>query len=232
MPVVRAEIAWLFGRNLGAMQRDMSGRGFALARTPRFFDAERAFRLKTTIALRRDSKHWAKYPQLGRYAAWLEALVTQALPEESATLTVLEYRYEGAGTTDQTVDRLHADGSYIRSVFTLCGPTTIYREGLGQFSVPHGQTLIMTAMGRARTLGIPCTLHRRPGPGSERAVIVCSFEPSPAGDVQMPPDALFQCGPGRHSVLLVPGPVKPRGGFMPVPETGGRTRAPCRRPHV
>ncbi|MFI5460716.1 MAG: hypothetical protein ACHRXM_35330 [Isosphaerales bacterium] len=40
-----------------------------------------------------------------------------------------------------------------------------------------GQTLVLTALDRARALGVPCTLHRRPGAGPERAVIVCSFEP-------------------------------------------------------
>jgi hypothetical protein len=35
----------------------------------------------------------------------------------------------------------------------------------------------MTAQNRARALRIPCTLHRRPGAGPERAVVVCSFEP-------------------------------------------------------
>src|SRR5262249_47243085 len=30
---------------------------------------------------------------------------------------------------------------------------------------------------RARAVHMPCTLHRRPGAGPERAVIVCSFEP-------------------------------------------------------
>src|SRR5260370_629630 len=43
--------------------------------------------------------------------------------------------------------------------------------------VPGPQTLRMTAFGRARALGVPSTRHRRPGPGPERAVIVCSFEP-------------------------------------------------------
>ena len=32
-------------------------------------------------------------------------------------------------------------------------------------------------MDRARAKGVRCTLHRRPGSGPERAVVVCSFEP-------------------------------------------------------
>ena len=39
----------------------------------------------------------------------------------------LGYRYPGA--EDAEVDRLHADGSYLRSVDTLSGATTIYRDG-------------------------------------------------------------------------------------------------------
>lgn len=42
----------------------------------------------------------------------------------------------------------------------------------------HG--LLMTGMERARSVGVPCTLHRRPGPGPERTVVVCSFEPRSA----------------------------------------------------
>src|SRR5438445_631867 len=39
------------------------------------------------------------------------------------------------------------------------------------------ESLLMTAMDRAHALHVPCTLHRRPGAGPPRAVIVCSFEP-------------------------------------------------------
>jgi hypothetical protein len=77
------------------------------------------------------------------------------------------------------VDKLHADGSYLRSVFTLYGPATIYRDQGAERPVLCGQTLLMTAMDRARARGVPCTLHRRPGAGPERAVIVGSFEPRP-----------------------------------------------------
>ena len=52
-----------------------------------------------------------------------------------------------------------------------------HREAAAIESVPAGQTLLMTAMDRARARGVHCTLHRRPGTGAERAVIVCSFEP-------------------------------------------------------
>jgi hypothetical protein len=86
-------------------------------------------------------------------------------------------RRESANHTDKEVDRLHADGSYIRSVFTLHGPSTVYRDGRTERSVAPGTTIFMTAIGRARTIGVPCTLHRRPGRGMERTVIVCSFEP-------------------------------------------------------
>src|SRR5262249_24485482 len=82
-----------------------------------------------------------------------------------------------AGIVDEEVDRLHMDGSYIRTVHTLYGPTTIYREGKEEWPVPDGQTLLMTAQNRTRAVRVPCTLHRRPGPGPDRAVLVCSFEP-------------------------------------------------------
>ena len=99
------------------------------------------------------------------------------LPDEPLILEALEYRHEPAGYADKTVDALHADGSYLRAIYTLYGPTTVYRDGKVERSVPEGQTLVMTAMARARALGVPCTLHRRPGAGPERAVIVSSFEP-------------------------------------------------------
>ena len=93
----------------------------------------------------------------------------QALPEESFDLVAADFRREQAGCEDKTVDKLHADGSYIRSVCTLYGASTIYRAQGVEHSVPRGQTLLLTAMDRAKALGLPCTLHRRPGPGPERA---------------------------------------------------------------
>jgi hypothetical protein len=160
------------------VRREMSEPGFTLVDTPSLFDESLSFRLrKTRLVMESDGKRWWKYPQLARYGCWLESLLSKALPEESLSLASLEYRHEPAGSVDEEVDRLHADGSYLRSVFTLYGPATIYREGDEQRSVPEGQTLLMTALDRARALHVPCTLHRRPGAGPERAVIVCSFEP-------------------------------------------------------
>jgi hypothetical protein len=71
------------------------------------------------------------------------------------------------------------DGSYIRAVYTLFGPSTVYLDGDAERSVPCGPTLLMTALERCKATGLPCTLHRRPGSGPERAVIVCSFAPRP-----------------------------------------------------
>ena len=157
---------------------ELLGRGFTLVDTPPFFDDGLFHRLKRSkTVLPFHSKRWWKYPQLARYGCWLEEVLTAALPEESVSLAGLEFRHECAGCTDQEVDRLHADGSYIRTVFTPYGPTTVYRDGDTERPVPHGRTLVMTAMDRARALRVPCTLHRRPGAGPERAVIVCSFAP-------------------------------------------------------
>jgi hypothetical protein len=125
------------------------------------------------------AKQWRRFPELARYACWLEALLAAALPEESAPLAVLEHRHEQAGYADAEVDRLHADGSYVRSVCPLFGPVTVYRDGDQLRPVPLLHTLFMTATDRARARGVSCTLHRRPGAGPERAVIVCSFAPRP-----------------------------------------------------
>lgn len=156
----------------------MMGCGFALVETPPFFADGRLLRLrKRRTVLPSDDRRWRRFPQLARYACWLEALLEEALPEEAVSLASLEFRHEPADVVDHQVDRLHADGSYLRSVCTLYGPATIYRDGDIERSVPDGQTLLMTALGRARAVRLPCTLHRRPGAGPERAVIVCSFEP-------------------------------------------------------
>jgi hypothetical protein len=158
----------------------MTGCGFALVDTPPFFDGDLFRRLKRTrTVLPPHDKRWWRFPHLARYACWLEALLGEALPEEVVALTSLEFRYEPAGSEDRVVDRLHADGSYLRSVWTLSGQATVYRDGKVERSVPDGQTLLMTAMGRARAVRLPCTLHRRPGAGPERAVVVCSFAPRP-----------------------------------------------------
>jgi hypothetical protein len=164
----------------------MRGCGFALADTPPFFDdgpLPRLRRRRTVLASH--DKRWRQFPELARYACWLEALLAAALPEEAISLTSLEFRHELAGSEDREVDRLHADGSYLRSAWTLYGPATIYRDRGIERPVPDGHTLLMTAMGRARAVGLPCTLHRRPGAGPGRAVVVCSFEPGseplPAG---------------------------------------------------
>jgi hypothetical protein len=157
---------------------ELLGRGFTLVDTPPFSDDGLLRRLKRSkTVLPSHSKRWWKYPQLAHYGCWLEEYLRAALPEESVSLAALEFRHEPAGCTDQEVDRLHADGSYIRTVFTPYGPTTVYRDDASECPVPHGRTLIMTAMDRARALRVPCTLHRRPGAGPERTVIVCSFVP-------------------------------------------------------
>jgi hypothetical protein len=162
----------------GVVRQDMLERGFALVDTPSLPDdclSPRTKRSRTT--LRSGDKKWWRFPPLARYGCWLEELLGQSLPEEAVCLVSLEFRHERAGLVDQQVDGLHADGSYIRSVLTLYGPTTIYRQGKVEQPVPEGQTLLMTAQDRTRARRIPCTLHRRPGAGAERAVIVCSFEP-------------------------------------------------------
>jgi hypothetical protein len=165
---------------IGSVRLDMLVRGFSLVSTPSFFDDDlfpRLTRRKTVLSYH--AKRWWKYPQLARYACWLERLLNGALPEEHLALAYLEFRNEPAGYTEFIVDRLHVDGSYIRSVCTLDGPTTIYQDGSEERSVPQGQTLLMTAIERSRVLDIPGTLHCRPGAGPERTVIVCSFEPRP-----------------------------------------------------
>ena len=154
----------------------MMGRGFALAPTPLCSDDLLLKELHGgRSAPRPGSKRWWKFPRLNRYGCWLQRLLVEALPEETLRLVDVDVRHEPAGSENPLVDKLHADGSYIRSVWTLYGPTTIYRDGRAELSVPLGLTLVMTAMDRARALGVRCTLHRRPGAGSERAVIVCSF---------------------------------------------------------
>jgi hypothetical protein len=166
------------GTLVAEVRREMSGRGFALVDAPPFCDDGpiRALR-KDRLVLASHDNRWWKYPELARYACWLERLLGRALPEEGVALVALEFRHEEAGAVDEEVDRLHADGSYVRSVCTLHGPSTLYLDDRVERAVPHGQTLLMTAMERARAVGRPCTLHRRPGAGPERAVIVGSFEP-------------------------------------------------------
>jgi len=162
------------------LRQDMRGRGFTLVGTPVFFDDGVLPRLtRARTVLPSHAKLWWKFPQLARYACWLEGLLREALPEEAVSLKSLEYRHEREGLVSEDVDGLHADGGYIRSVFTLYGASTIYRHRGTEQPVPDGLTLLMTAQDRTRALRVPCTLHRRPGAGPERAVIVCSFGPRP-----------------------------------------------------
>lgn len=159
------------------VRQAMLGRGFALVNVPPFLDAGLLRRLKRgSRLLSADGKGWRKFPQLARYGSWLERLLGEALPEEPVCLASLEFRHEPAGTEDKEVDRLHADGFYIRAVYTLYGPATIYRDSGAEVPVPPRQILLLTAMDRARAVRVPCTLHRRPGVGPERAVVVCSFK--------------------------------------------------------
>jgi hypothetical protein len=124
-----------------------------------------------------DSHRWSKFPEPTDYAQWLESLLRKALPQESFSFASLELRNEPAGSVDDEIDKLHTDGGYIRSVYSLRGPAPVYRDGKTELSVPRGQTLLMTALARTRAIGPSCTLHRRPGAGATRALIVCSFEP-------------------------------------------------------
>jgi hypothetical protein len=186
----------------------MTGRGFALVDTPPCFGGDLLLRMKRTrTVLPAHDKRWWRFPPLARYACWLEALLGAVLPDEAVSLTSLEYRHEPAGSEDLEVDCLHADGSYLRSVWTLYGPATIYRDKGVERPVPDGQTLLMTAMDRARAVRLPCTLHQRPGAGPERAVIVCSFEPRPE---QSPLASLHQEVAQEHRRGSMP-----RGGRFP-----------------
>jgi hypothetical protein len=156
----------------------MLGRGFTLVSTPSFFDADLLSRLKRSrTVLTPDCPRWWKFPQFAHYACWLERLLEKALPDEPVGLASLEYRHERAGLVDDEVDGLHADGGYLRSVYTHFGLSTLYRDGGVERPVPDGQTLLMTAQDRTRVRRVRCTLHRRPGTGPERAVIVGSFTP-------------------------------------------------------
>jgi hypothetical protein len=165
---------------VAGVRRDLTGCGFALVDTPSCLATDLVHRRpRRSTTLPAHDRRWRQFPELARYACWLEALLDAALAEEAVALASLEFRHEPAGLEDRKVDGLHADGSYLPSVWTLCGPATIYRDCGVERPVPVGQTLLMTAMDRARAVGLPCILHRRPGAGPERAVVVCSFEPRP-----------------------------------------------------
>jgi hypothetical protein len=168
---LRAEI-------VAGVRLEMLGRGFSLVDTPRVMhDALLLAWQSKQVVPTLNLTHWWKYPLLEQYARWLAELLGKVLPSEPVSLAGLDLRHEPAGFVDNEVDRLHADGSYIRSVFTLFGLSTVYRDGKAELPVPHGHTLLMTAQDRARAVRVPCTLHRRPACAPERAVIVCSFEP-------------------------------------------------------
>src|SRR5262245_59722813 len=112
------------------LQIAMSERGFLLVDTPPFFEgglSRKCTKSRTLLSI--DSKRSWRFPELARYGCWLEELLRLALPEEAVSLTSLEYRHERAGLVNAEVDGLHADQGYIRSVFTLYGPATIYRFG-------------------------------------------------------------------------------------------------------
>jgi hypothetical protein len=130
----------LTGQSAGAVRLDMLEGGFSLVDTPWFFDDGLFRRLqRRRTSLQFHCKRWWRFPQLAHYAYWMECLLDQALPDELLSLTTLEFRHEEAGSVDSEVDRLHADGSYIRSVCTLYGPTTVYRDRKSELLVPSGK---------------------------------------------------------------------------------------------
>jgi hypothetical protein len=159
------------------VRSEMMTRGFTLLRVPMSPDNLHPGRINKSILLSFHTKRWWKFPQWARYACWLERLLLDALPQESARLVSLELRQETAGCVDQEVDGWHADGSYIRSVFSPHGRSTLYLDDGIAHPVPAGMILLMTAAGRTRVRRVHCTLHRRPGLDPERAVTVGSFEP-------------------------------------------------------
>src|SRR5262249_38088978 len=129
-----------------AVRADMLDRGLALVKSPRLFDEHLFLRLpRSKTVLPPDSKRWGKLPELAAYASWLEELLGLALPEEAVGLVALEFRHEPDGFEDRESDRLHVDGSYIRTVCTLFGRSTLYQDEDGVRPVPDGHTLIMTA---------------------------------------------------------------------------------------
>jgi hypothetical protein len=159
-----------------ALRARMRREGFALVTTPPIRLSPTLIRgRKNRVLTSLDSRCSWRFPELVNYGEWLQRLIQQTLPEERLQLGTLEFRFERGGLVDKEVDRIHADGGYIRSLHLLWGLSTFYRNGKIEQIVPKGQTLLMTAMDRARKLHVPCTLHRRPEANSERALIVCSF---------------------------------------------------------
>lgn len=159
-----------------ALRTELLEKGFALLPTPRLHVDEALPRgKKDRILAPFFSRRSERFPELARYGRWLDSLLRQALPEECLGLDTLEYRFERAKLVIDEVDKLHADGGYIRSLYTLAGPPTVYLHARKEHIVPFGRTLVITAFGRARKVRVPCTLHRRPGSGIERTLIVGTF---------------------------------------------------------
>ena len=152
------------------------GRGFSLVDTPPFFgDGLPSVLVSTGWCYRSKTSVGGRSPELARYTFWLETILVEALPEESLCMTSVEFRHEPAGLEDREVDRLHADGSYLHSVWTLYGPATIYRDGRIEKPVPNGQTLLMTAIESCRkpfARALPCTgVRSKTGAGGDRLLV-------------------------------------------------------------
>ncbi len=157
----------------------MMGRGFALVPTPLCPGDHLLKELKgARTAPRPGSKRWSRFPHLHRYRCWLERLLVQALPEETLRLVDLDVRHEPAGSANPLVDKLHADGLYVRSVWTLYGPTTIYRDGRAEPLRPARPNFVDDGHGPRK--GTRSALHAPPpsrrGTGTSRdRVLVCEF---------------------------------------------------------
>jgi hypothetical protein len=160
----------------GSLRAQMHGPGYASVSGPSVQISDVLSRGKKNRVLTPfGSRQTLRFPELAQYGLWLESLVQEALWEEGLQLHSLEYRFEREGLADETVDKIHVDGGYIRSVYSLLGQPTVFMAAKEEQVVSPGQTFVMTAFERARQVRVPCTLHRRPGGNSERALIVCTF---------------------------------------------------------
>ena len=125
---------------------------------------------------------------------------TEALirAEVLAAQAEVQMRYRQINDLLRSASIRAAESSRIALAAYREGGTDLLKLLDAELPVPRGQTLLLTALDRARALRLHCTLHRRPGAGPERAVIVGSFEPRLHDPQPAPVYRQVAAGPGSR----------------------------------
>lgn len=116
---------------------------------------------------------WQKTPKIKykKLVAKLKKVLNKSNLESEFDYEYGSPRYERANDKRHISSHTrnwHTDGSYLRAICCVEGPTTQVKHNRKVITLPLGHTLLITAHHREEFLKIPSTPHRGPGDAKDR----------------------------------------------------------------